>query len=232
MEPTSRGTPSSCARATPWRTRFAPPASSTVSPITPRPPRAGARHSTRPTGPCWRWAPPSSHPISPRPSWSRSPPTPSWPPRSASSTRWRRSATLPEPTSRCSLMPSATTNASAGAPWEPASDLAEAVCPRTFAHSWRAPRNWGGENPWPSSRKWTPSTCVGEAGQSRPPRPPWEAASRAPTSPSWARPSSPTPTTCVIRPPWMWPRVCTSVEHACASPTRSRCPTRLPTSPT
>ena len=41
----------------------------------------------------------SSSPTSPPPSWSRSPRTRSWPPRSRSSTRWPRSARPPAPTS-------------------------------------------------------------------------------------------------------------------------------------
>ena len=53
--------------------------------------RAAARRPAR------RWSSPTSRP----PSWSRSPPTPSWPPRSPSSTRWPRSARRPAPTSSC-----------------------------------------------------------------------------------------------------------------------------------
>ena len=73
------------------------------------------------------------------PSWSRSPPTPSWPPRSRSSTRWPRSARPPAPTSSTSPTRSGTTRASAAGSSTPASASAAAACPRTSAPSSTVP---------------------------------------------------------------------------------------------
>ena len=66
-----------------------------------------------------------------RPNWSRSARTRSWPRRSRSSTRSRRSAIGPTPTSRCWRTRSATTSASAGSSSTPASGSAAVACPRT-----------------------------------------------------------------------------------------------------
>ena len=83
-----------------------------------------------------RWSP-----IWRRQSWSRWPPTRSWPPRSLSSTRWRRCARRRAPTSPSWLRRSATTSGSAGSSSVPASASAVAACPRTSAPSARPRRN-------------------------------------------------------------------------------------------
>ena len=93
------GTPSSCARASPSRTRCSPDRLVFgVSVGRGRCAQLEAR-SRR----CSRPAPRSSPRTCRPPSWSRSPRTRSWPPRSPTSTRWPRSARRPAPT--CSAWP-------------------------------------------------------------------------------------------------------------------------------
>ncbi len=129
--PSWPGTPSSCARASPWRTRSTPTASCSASA-----PSGRRRCCGRSTS---RWARcPWSSPTSRRPSWSSPPPTPSWPPRSPSSTRWPRSARRPTPTCSNSRTPCPTTTASAAVSSTRASASAAAACPRTSGRSWPA----------------------------------------------------------------------------------------------
>ena len=107
-----RGTPSSCARATPSRTRSVRADWSSGCPAA-TPPLGPRRCSGRSTPSPSRSAPRSSSVTWPPRSSRSPPPTPSWPPRSRSSTPWRSCARPRAPTSRCSPTPSATTPASA-----------------------------------------------------------------------------------------------------------------------
>ena len=100
---------------------------------------AARRPSRRSSRPARR----SSSPTSPPPSWSRSRPTRSWPPRSASSTRWPRCARRPAPTSPSWPTRSATTPGSAGDSSTPASASAAAACPRTSGPSSPGPASSG-----------------------------------------------------------------------------------------
>ena len=94
------------------------------------------------------------------PSWSRWPPTRSWPPRSPTSTRWPRSARPPAPT--CTTWPRRwpTTTASAAGSSSPGSASAAAACPRTSGRSRTGPRSWASGRRWRSCARSTTSTSA------------------------------------------------------------------------